>query len=161
VGKDRHPVTPAIRALRAAKVDFVPRLYEYVEKGGTRHSSAEIGMPEHAVIKTIVLQTDEGEVLLVLMHGDRKVSTKQLARHLGVKSIEPCTPEMANKHTGYIVGGTSPFGTRRNLPVYMQASIIDLDRIAINGGKRGFLVELDPADIGKVVDVTPVDVAVD
>lgn len=154
-------MTPAIRALRAAKVEFVPRLYDYVEKGGTRHSSAEIGMPEHAVIKTIVLQTDEGEVLLVLMHGDRKVSTKQLARHLGVKTVEPCTPEVANKHTGYLVGGTSPFGTRRELPVYMEASIATLDRIAINGGKRGFLVEMNPADIAKVVDAKPVDVAVD
>lgn len=161
MAKDRHPITPAIRALRAAKVEFVPRLYDYVEKGGTRHSSAEIGMPEHAVIKTIVLQTDEGDVLLVLMHGDRKVSTKQLARHLGVKTVEPCTPEVANKHTGYLVGGTSPFGTRRELPVYMQDSIAALDRIAINGGKRGFLVEMNPADIAKVVDAKPVDVAVD
>lgn len=154
-------MTPAIRALRAAKVEFVPRLYDYVDKGGTRHSSAEIGMPEHAVIKTIVLQTDEGEVLLVLMHGDRKVSTKQLARHLGVKTVEPCTPEVANKHTGYLVGGTSPFGTRRELPVYMQDSIATLERIAINGGKRGFLVEMNPADIAKVLDAKPVDVAVD
>ena len=154
-------MTPAIRALRAAKVDFVPRLYDYVEHGGTRHSSAEIGMPEHAVIKTIVLQTDEGTVLLALMHGDRKVSTKQLARHLGVKTVEPCTPEIANKHTGYLVGGTSPFGSRRELPVYMQASIVALDRIAINGGKRGFLVELNPSDLAKVIDVQPVDVAVE
>jgi Cys-tRNA(Pro) deacylase len=158
-GKLRIPVTPAIRALRAAKVEFVPRLYEYVERGGTRTSAAELGVDEHCVIKTLVMETSEGVPLIVLMHGDREVSTKSLARHLGVKGVVPCRPDVANRHTGYQVGGTSPFGTRTELAIYMQKSIAELPRVFINGGKRGFLVELDPAELRRVLHPELVEVA--
>ncbi|MEM6992406.1 MAG: Cys-tRNA(Pro) deacylase [Myxococcota bacterium] len=159
MGKDRHPVTPAIRVLRHAGVAFVPRLYDYVERGGTAHSSAELGVDEHRVIKTIVCETETKAPLVVLMHGDRKVSTKALARVMGVKTVRPCEPDVAGKHTGYVVGGTSPFGTRRPLPVYMQQSITALPKVVINGGKRGFLVEIAPQDIVAVLAPTLVDVA--
>ncbi len=161
MGKDRHPVTPAIRALRSAGVAFVARTYDYVEHGGTAHSAAELGFDEHAVIKTIVVQTEDKTPLIVLMHGDRKVSTKGLARLIGAKTVRPCQPEVVTKHTGYFVGGTSPFGTRNPVAVYMQQSIVELPRVVINGGKRGFLVELAPSDIVRVLSPTMVDVAVD
>jgi Cys-tRNA(Pro) deacylase len=156
----RHPVTMAIRALRAAGVGFVPQLYPYQPRGGTRASSEALGVPEHAVIKTLIFETERGEPLCILMHGDREVSTKQLARAIGSKSVAPCAPEVADRHSGYQVGGTSPFGLRRAMPVYMQSTILELPRIYINGGARGFLVELDPRDAQRVLSPTLVDVAV-
>ena len=146
-----HPVTSAVRFLREKKVDFTPHLYDYVEKGGTAESSKQLGVDEHAVVKTLIFETNEKKPLIVLMHGDRQVSTKNLARHIGVKSVEPATPERASKHTGYLVGGTSPFGTRELLPVYVESTVFDLDKIYINGGKRGFLVEIDPAVLKSVL----------
>ena len=137
------PITPAIRFLREKKAEFVPHLYDYVEKGGAKASARQLDVDIHAVVKTLVLETNERKPLIVLMHGDKEVSTKNLARFLNVKSVEPATPEKASKLTGYLVGGTSPFGTRTRMPVYAEATIFELDRIYINGGKRGFLVEID------------------
>lgn len=154
------PVTSAIRFLREKKVEFAPHLYHYVEKGGTRESAKQLGVNENAVVKTLVFETNEKKPLIVLMHGDREVSTKNLARFLGVKSVEPVTPERASKLTGYLVGGTSPFGTKTKMPVYAEKSIFDLDRIYINGGKRGFLVELDPAVVRETLDVEEIEIAV-
>ena len=139
-----YPITPAIRILRVRKVDFTPHLYDYVEKGGAKESARQLGVDVHAVVKTLVFETNEKKPLIVLMHGDREVSTKNLARFLGVKSVEPVTPEKASKLTGYLVGGTSPFGTRTKMPVYAERTIFDIERIYINGGKRGFLVEIKP-----------------
>lgn len=139
-----YPITPAIRILRERKVDFTPHLYDYVEKGGAKESARQLGVDVHAVVKTLVFETNEKKPLIVLMHGDREVSTKNLARFLGVKSVEPVTPEKASKLTGYLVGGTSPFGTRTKMPVYAERTIFDIERIYINGGKRGFLVEIKP-----------------
>jgi len=155
-----YPITPAIRFLRAKKVDFTPRLYDYVEKGGTAESAKQLGVDEHAVVKTLIFEANEKKPLVVLMHGDKLVSTKNLARHIGVKSIEPATPDRASKHTGYLVGGTSPFGTRTAMPVYVEASILDLDKIYINGGKRGFLVEIEPGELKRVLSVEEVEVAI-
>jgi Cys-tRNA(Pro) deacylase len=157
----KHPVTMAIRALRAAKIEFVPHLYTYVPQGGTRASSEALGVDEHAVIKTLIMEDDRKQPLCVLMHGDREVSTKQLARVVGAKTISPCAPEVADRHSGYQVGGTSPFGLKRTMPIYMQQSIVDLPRIFINGGARGFLVEIDPKDAQRVLAPTLVDVAVE
>jgi Cys-tRNA(Pro) deacylase len=155
------PVTPAIRLLRAQQVRFEPHPYDYVEKGGTAHSAASLGVPEHSVIKTLVMQDDAGRPLLVLMHGDRRASTRNLARQIGARSVSPCTPDVAQKHSGYQVGGTSPFGTRKPLPVYAEASIFELDRIYLNGGKRGLLVSLAPQELDRVLAPTRVNVAVD
>ena len=154
-----YPVTPAIRFLRERKIAFVPRLYNYVSKGGTRESAHQLGVDEHAVVKTLVFETNERTPLIVLMHGDREVSAKGLARLLGVKSVEPATPEKASKLTGYLVGGTSPFGTRTAMPVYVEKSILSLERIYINGGKRGFLVEIDPKVLS-LIDAREVEVAI-
>lgn len=153
------PVTQAVRFLREQKVEFVPRLYDYVEKGGTGESARQLGVDEHSVIKTLIFETNEKRPMIVLMHGDRQVSTKNLARHLGVRSIEPATPERANKWTGYLVGGTSPFGTRTAMPVYVEKTIFDLDKIYINGGKRGFLVEIDPGELKRVLRIEDIEVA--
>jgi len=153
------PVTQAVRFLRERKVDFVPRLYKYVEKGGTSESAKQLGVDEHAVVKTLVFETNEKKGLIVLMHGDKEVSTKNLARHLGVKAVEPVTPDKASKLTGYLVGGTSPFGTRTNLPVFAEKTIFGLDRIFINGGKRGFLVEIEPSVL-RLIGAQEVDVAI-
>ena len=139
------PVTQAVRALRAAHVAFTAHCYDYVERGGTAHSAASLGVNEHAVIKTIVLEDESRAPLICLQHGDFEVSTKALARIRGCKMVTPCTPETALRHTGYKVGGTSPFGTRKPLPVYVQQSIVELPLIYINGGKRGFLVGISPA----------------
>ncbi len=136
-------MTPAVRLLKEKKIAFEPRLYDYKEHGGTARSASELQVSEHEVIKTIVMQTDDRSPLIILMHGDCEISTKELARAIGAKSVSPCAPEVAQKHTGYQVGGTSPFGTRRGLPVYVEKSIFDLPRIFINGGKRGFLVAID------------------
>lgn len=152
------PVTPAIRVLRAEKIAFVPHLYAYEERGGTSASARELGVDEHHVVKTLVMEDDQKNPLVVLMHGDREVSTKNLARHLGVKAIAPCAAGTADRHSGYKVGGTSPFGTRKKMPVYIQRSILDLERIYLNGGKRGFLVSLDPKDAMAVLQAEPVDV---
>ncbi len=156
----RHPITPAIRVLRAAGVAFSPCLYRYEERGGTAVSARELGVDEHSVIKTLVFETDRKEPLIVLMHGDREVSAKELARVLGTKSVAPCRPEVADRHSGYQVGGTSPFGTRRPMPVYMQRTILDLDAVLLNGGARGFLVRMSPRDVEKVLAPTLVDVAI-
>lgn len=155
------PVTQAVRFLREKKVDFVPHLYDYVEKGGTGESARQLGVDEHAVVKTLIFETNEKKPLIVLMHGDRQVSTKNLARHIGVKSVEPASPERASKHTGYLVGGTSPFGTRTVMPVYVERTIFDLDKIYINGGKRGFLVEMEPAVLKAVLKVEEVSVGIE
>jgi Cys-tRNA(Pro) deacylase len=153
------PVTPAVRYLREKGIEFVPHLYEYVEKGGTRESAKQLGIDEHTIVKTLVFETSEKKSLIVLMHGDREVSTKNLARNLGVKSVEPASPDRVTKLTGYQVGGTSPFGTRTRLPVYAERTIFDLDRVYINGGKRGFLVEIDPAVL-RSIDAGEVEVGI-
>ena len=154
-----YPVTPAVRFLRENKVQFVPHLYEYVEKGGTRESAKQLEVDEHSVVKTLVFETNEKKPLIVLMHGDREVSAKNLARHLGVKSVEPATAEKASKVTGYQFGGTSPFGTKMKLPVYVESTIFELERVFINGGKRGFLVEIEPTAL-KEIDAMEVDVGI-
>ena len=155
-----YPVTPAVRLLRERGVDFEPHLYDYEERGGTRHSAQLLGVDEHAVVKTLVMETDGRRPLVVLMHGDREVSTKQLARTLGAKNVSPCDPLTAQKHTGYVVGGTSPFGTRARLPVYVEQTIFELPKIYINGGKRGFLVSIEPQALRVVLPVEEVEVAI-
>jgi Cys-tRNA(Pro) deacylase len=151
MAKEKAPVTPAVRALRAAKIPFTDHLYAYEEKGGTTVSARELGVDEHCVIKTLIMEDDEKRPLIVLMHGDLQVSTKELARLIGVKTVTPCTPDTANRHSGYLVGGTSPFGTRKAMPVYMEETIPELPRIYINGGKRGYLVGLDPRDVVRLL----------
>jgi Cys-tRNA(Pro) deacylase len=160
MAKDKTPVTPAVRLLRQEKVEFVPHLYAYEEKGGTAVSARELGVDEHAVIKTLVMEDDGKHPLIVLMHGDRQVSTRELARQIGARGVTSCTPDSAHRHTGYLVGGTSPFATRKAMPVYMEASIAALPRIFINGGKRGFLVEIAPADLQRVLKPVAVNVAI-
>ena len=155
------PTTLAVRFLRAQGVAFTPHLYKYEERGGTAVSSRALGVDEHQVVKTLVMQDEAQKPLIILMHGDREVSTKSLARHMGCKSVTPCSPETAEKHTGYKTGGTSPFGTRKPLPVYVEATILDLDRIYINGGQRGFLVELAPAVLPRLLGAVPVSVALE
>ncbi len=152
-------MTTAIRALRDKGIAFTPHLYPYAEHGGTRHAADCLGVPEHATVKTLVMETDTHAPLLVLMHGDREVSTKALARILGVKTAAPCAPETAQRHTGYLVGGTSPFGTRKPLPVYVEESILSLDRIYINGGRRGLLVEITPGELRKALAIVAVQVS--
>lgn len=155
------PVTPAMRVLREHGVAFTEHVYAYEEKGGTAASARHLGVPEHQVIKTLVMEDDAREPLIVLMHGDKQVSTKNLARIRGAKSVQPCKPEVADRHSGYQVGGTSPFGTKRAMPVYVERSILDLPRVWINGGRRGFLIALDPKEIARVLPITLVDVAID
>ena len=150
MAKDKTPVTPAIRLLKLAGIEFTPHLYQYEERGGTAVSARELGVNEHHVIKTLVMEDEQHQPLIVLMHGDREVSTKELARRVGAKAITPCNPETALRHTGYLVGGTSPFATRKVMPVYMEASIAVLPIIYLNGGKRGFLISLAP---GIVIDL--------
>jgi len=137
-------VTPATQLLKAHKVAFTEHSYEYLEHGGALHSAEVLGFDPFVVIKTLIMQDQDAKPLVVLMHGNRKVSTKNLARQIGAKSVEPCLPEVANRHSGYLVGGTSPFGTRKLMPVFIEASILDLPAILINGGRRGYLVGLDP-----------------
>lgn len=156
---DDYPITQAIRVLREHKVNFTAHLYDYVERGGTEHSAAMLGVDEHCVIKTIVLEDDQKQPLICLQHGDREVSTKNLARARGCKGIGPCSPDSANRHTGYVVGGTSPFGTRKALPLYLERSIEELPLIYINGGKRGFLVGLAPGELQRVLNPILVDAA--
>lgn len=156
----KFPVTPAIRVLRGSRVEWSDHLYDYEAHGGTRASARALGVDEHCVIKTLVMQDEHKKPLIVLMHGDCEVSTRNLARVTGRKHVEPCTPEAANKFTGYLVGGTSPFGTRQAMPIYMEASIAELPRIYLNGGKRGYLIGLTPADAVAVLQPELVSVAI-
>ena len=153
--------TPATQWLKAHGVVFTEHPYEYLEHGGTEHSAASLGLDEHMVVKTLVMQDQDAKPLIVLMHGDCKVSTKNLARQIGAKTVEPCKPEVANRHSGYLVGGTSPFGTRREMPVYVEESILALPRIAINGGRRGYLVGIDPQVCTTVLGARPVQCALE
>ena len=146
----KFPVTPAVRELREYKIEFTQHLYKYEGKGGTAVSSRELGVPEHQVIKTLVMETDSQTPFIMLMHGDRQVSLKEMARVLKVKTVAPCTPESAQRYSGYLVGVTSPFGTKRSLPIYAEETVFYLDRIYINGGARGFLVGLNPNEIRKI-----------
>lgn len=155
------PETPATRFLRQHHIAFSTHLYAYEEHGGTRVSARELNVHEHAVVKTLIMEDEARQPLIVLMHGDRKVSTKELARQAGRKQISPCEPAVAQRHTGYMVGGTSPFGTRKSLPVFMEASILDLPLIYINGGKRGFLVGVHPHDIVRILQPGLVNVALE
>ena len=158
--KNQHvSETPATQALRAAGVSFTEHVYDYVEHGGTGESSRQLGVPEHEVVKTLVMQNERAEPLIVLMHGDKQVSTKNLARAIGAKSVEPCKPDVAQRHSGYLVGGTSPFGTRKAMPVYVEATVLELPRILINGGRRGYLVGISPAVLASVVAAVPVSCA--
>ena len=152
--------TPATQWLRARGIEFKEHVYEYVEHGGTSESSAQLGMPEHEVVKTLVMQDEAARPLVVLMHGDRQVSTKNLARAIGAKSVEPCKPEVAQRHSGYQVGGTSPFGFRKEVPVYVQETILDLPRLLINGGRRGYLVEIAPTVLTGPLGARPVNCAI-
>ena len=153
--------TPATQWLKAHGVVFTEHPYAYLEHGGTEHSAASLGLDEHMVVKTLVMQDQDARPLIVLMHGDRKVSTKNLARQIGAKTVEPCKPEVASRHSGYLVGGTSPFGTRREMPVYVEESILALPRIAINGGRRGYLVGIDPQVCTNVLGARPVQCALE
>jgi len=159
MGKEKIPVSPAVRMLRQFKVEYSDHPYTYEEKGGTAVCARELGVDEHAVIKTLVMEDDRGNPMIVLMHGDLQVSTRNLARHLGVKIVRPCTPEVANRHTGYQVGGTSPFGARKTMPVYLEASILEMPRAYINGGRKGYLVGMDPKDIVRLLSAELVNVS--
>jgi Cys-tRNA(Pro) deacylase len=160
MAKNKTPITPAIRLLRNEKVDFEEFTYAYEDRGGTAVSSRELCVDEHLMIKTLIMEDENKQPLIVLMHGDREVSTKNLARLLGAKSISPCSPETATKHSGYMVGGTSPFGTRKSMPVYMEQTIAELPKIYINGGKRGFLVSMDPREVARILKPTLVQVGI-
>jgi len=160
MAKTKFPVTAAIRVLRQNQIEYSAHLYTYEEKGGTTVSARELGVEEHCVIKTLVMEDENRAPLLILMHGDREVSTKNLAREIGCKLIKPCDAATAEKHTGYQVGGTSPFGSRKSMQVYTEASIFNLERIYINGGKRGYLVGLKPDGLGKVLAIQKVSVAI-
>jgi Cys-tRNA(Pro) deacylase len=159
--KDKHvSETPATAWLKARGVAYTEHPYDYVEHGGTAESARQLGVDEHAVIKTLVMQDERAEPLIVLMHGDRQVSTKNLARAIGAKSVEPCKPEVAQRHSGYLIGGTSPFGTRKAMRVFVEASVLALPRICINGGRRGFLVGLEPAVLVAHLGGQPVQCAI-
>jgi len=160
VAKDKTPVTPAIRLLRQEQVAFTPHLYAYEERGGTAVSARELGVEERSVVKTLIMEDDRKQPLIVLMHGDRQVSTKELARAIGAKAVVPCAPAVADKHSGYQVGGTSPFATRRAMPVYLEETILELPTIYLNGGKRGFLVGLAPQEVVRLLKPTLVRVAI-
>ncbi len=159
MSKDHLPATPAIRVLKDNQVDFVPRPYKYEERGGTEVASRELGVDEHLTVKTLVMEDDKKEPFIVLMHGDREVSTREMARILGVKTVQPCDPATASRHTGYLVGGTSPFGTKKVLPVYAEETVLSLPVIYINAGKKGLLVEMKPAELVRILKTTPVKVA--
>jgi Cys-tRNA(Pro) deacylase len=149
--------TPATQVLRKNAIEFGEHTYEYVEHGGTTESAAQLGVPEHAVVKTLVMQNEKAAPLIVLMHGDRMVSTKNLARQIGAKSVEPCKPEVAQRHTGFMVGGTSPFGTKKKMPVYVEQSVMALERIYINGGKRGYLISISPTVLKSLLPLVEVN----
>jgi Cys-tRNA(Pro) deacylase len=155
--RDKHvSETPATQWLRQHRIEFTEHVYDYVEHGGTAESSRQLGVPEHQVVKTLVMQDDKAQPLIVLMHGDRQVSTRNLAREIGARSVEPCKPEVAQRHSGYLVGGTSPFGTRKTMPVYVEATVLELPRVCINGGRRGFLVGIDPVVLTSLLGARPV-----
>ena len=156
--KDHVSETPATAFLKRNGVAFTEHVYEYEEHGGTAVSARELGVDEHAVVKTLVMEDERRQPLIVLMHGDRTVSTKNLARQAGLKRVEPCRPEVAQRHSGYQVGGTSPFGTRKPMPVYVEKTVLDLQKIYINGGRRGYLVGIDPSEIVRVLQAEPVEV---
>ena len=158
--KDKHvSETPATQMLKAAGIAYTEHPYDYVKRGGTAESAKQLGVPEHAVVKTLVMQDDKAQPLIVLMHGDRSVSTKNLAREIGARSVEPCKPEVAQRHSGYLVGGTSPFGTKKVMPVLVEASVLDLPRICINGGRRGYLVGIAPQVLVDLLGARPVHCA--
>jgi len=157
--REHAPETPATSFLRKNNVSFTVHLYDYVEHGGTSESSRQLGVDEHAVVKTLVMQDQDAKPFIILMHGDRQVSLKNLARKIGAKKVEPCKPEAAERHTGYQVGGTSPFGTRKDLPIYAERSILELPAIYINGGSRGFLVQISPQVFTELLHAQPVDCA--
>jgi len=160
MSKTKHvSETPATQWLRKHNVAFGEHPYDYIDHGGTAESSRQLGVPEHAVVKTLVMEDEAARPLIVLMHGDCSVSTKNLARQIGCKSVQPCKPEVAQRHSGYIVGGTSPFGTRKTLPVYVEASVLALDTLYINGGRRGYLVSIAPAVLTDVLGAKPVECA--
>ena len=161
MGKEKVPATQAIRTLKRLQVDFRLHPVKYIEKGGTAAAARALGVDEHLTVKTLVFENEKGEALLLLMHGDRKVSTKTLARFLGVKTVRPCDPEKAHKHTGYQVGGISPFGTRKPLQVYVESSIMQLPRIYINAGKRGLLAEMSPGELARILDPIPVNLSLE
>ncbi|HTQ02444.1 MAG TPA: aminoacyl-tRNA deacylase [Polyangiaceae bacterium] len=154
-----YPVTAAVRVLRQHGIAFEPHLYAYEARGGTRVSARELGVPEHAVVKTLIFEDERKQPLCVLMHGDREVSAKNLARQLRKKSVGPCAPEVADRHSGYRVGGTSPFGLKRAMPIYVERGVLELERVFVNGGARGFLVAIAPGALTTVLGATPVDVA--
>lgn len=158
---DNAPETPATKFLRANGVAFTSHLYAYEEHGGTRVSARELDVDEHAVVKTLIFEDETARPLIVLMHGDCKVSGKELARQIGCKKVEPCKPEVANRHTGFLVGGTSPFGTKKKMPVYVEKTVLDLPLIYINGGRRGYLVGIDPKEIVRVLQPKAVEAALD
>src|SRR5512143_855881 len=160
MSKEKMPVTVAIRVLRAAGVVYTEHPYDYEEKGGTAVSARELGVGEHSVVKTLIMEDDRKRPLVVLMHGDCEVSTKELARAIGAKSVRPCSPEAAHRLSGYLVGGISPFGTRHAMPVYMEETILGLPKIYINGGRRGFLVGMCPGDVARILSTAPVRVAI-
>ncbi len=151
--------TPATQRLRERGVAFTEHVYDYVEHGGTAESSRQLGVPEHEVVKTLVMQDERARPLIVLMHGDRQVSTKSLARQIGAKAVEPCTPEVAQRHSGFMVGGTSPFGLKKAMPVYVEASVLALPRVCINGGRRGYLVGIAPGVLVEMLAARPVNCA--
>jgi Cys-tRNA(Pro) deacylase len=155
---DKQSVTPAVRLLKQHKIEFSEHPYNYEERGGTAASARALGVDEHSVVKTLIFEDSDGHPLIVLMHGDMQVSAKNLARHIGAKSVQPCKPEVADKHSGYIVGGTSPFATRKAMPVYLEKTILELPKIYINGGRRGYLLGIAPADVVKVLAPTLVAV---
>ncbi|HEY4066181.1 MAG TPA: Cys-tRNA(Pro) deacylase [Burkholderiaceae bacterium] len=158
--KDAHvSETPATQWLRRQGVSFTEHVYDYVEHGGTAESARQLGVDEHAVVKTLVMQDERAQPLIVLMHGDKQVSTKNLARGIGAKSVEPCKPEVAQRHSGYMVGGTSPFGLKKPMPVYVEASVLGLERICINGGRRGYLIGIAPAVLTELLGAKPVSCA--
>ena len=159
--KDHVSETPATQFLKANKVVFTEHPYEYLEHGGAQHSAEVLGMDPFMVVKTLIMQDQDARPLVVLMHGNRKVSTKNLARQIGAKSVEPCAPEVANRHSGYLVGGTSPFGTRKAMPVYIESTILDLPKILINGGRRGYLVGLLPQQCAQLLGAKPVQCALE
>ena len=156
--REKVPSTAAIRSLKAEGIDFTPRFYNYEDRGGTRVAARELEIREHEAVKTIVMEDDRKNPLIVLMHGDREISTKKLARFLGVKTITPCEPKVAMRHTGYMVGGTSPFGTKKTLPIYIEESILDLEKIFINAGRRGLLVEISVRDLVRILEPRTVNV---
>ncbi|BEU20410.1 MULTISPECIES: Cys-tRNA(Pro) deacylase [Paraburkholderia] len=161
MSKSRHvSETPATQFLRRHKVEFGEHPYDYVDHGGTAESARQLGVDEHQVVKTLVMEDENAKPLIVLMHGDRTVSTKNLARQIGAKRVEPCKPEVASRHSGYMIGGTSPFGTKKAMSVYVESTILELDRIFINGGRRGFLVSIEPAVVTSLLAAKPVQCAI-